>query len=74
MWETVVARKHSVTQVFPAHFQSKDSPEFMLFGSVWYKMKNGDEAVVDWAGHARLTRDEAGALKFGFYRVYLQQN
>jgi hypothetical protein len=77
MWEAVEARKHRLVKVFPAGGfsggqQSADGVEFMIFGAVAYRMREGKgDAVVGWAGHARLRRDGAGApWRFGFYRVY----
>lgn len=81
MWEKVLARKHTVYQVFPATFgrakEGGDEVELMLYGDVVYKLKgssDGEEAKVDWAGRARLTRAAGGGeWKFAYYRVYLQR-
>ncbi|KAG8161485.1 hypothetical protein KVR01_008472 [Diaporthe batatas] len=86
MWEKVQARKHTVYQVFPATFNGAggaggagggNEVELMLYGDVVYKLKGGpegEEAKVDWAGRARLTRAaEGGEWKFAYYRVYLQR-
>lgn len=84
MWEKVQARRHTVYQVFPATFNGDgdgdgggDEVELMLYGDVVYKLKGsseGEEAKVDWAGRARLTRAAGGGeWKFAYYRVYLQR-
>ncbi|POS80086.1 hypothetical protein DHEL01_v201530 [Diaporthe helianthi] len=77
MWEKVQARKHTVYQVFPANFNGGEEVELMLYGDVVYKLKGspeGEEAKVDWAGRARLTRvPGVGEWKFAYYRVYLQR-
>ncbi|KAK4146957.1 uncharacterized protein C8A04DRAFT_25151 [Dichotomopilus funicola] len=79
MWVNVATRKHRVAKVFPAHFPatptapaSIDDPEFMLFGTVAYTPRNSSAyIVVDWAGHARLTRDGADApWRMLAYTVY----
>lgn len=80
MWEKVQARQHTVDQVFPATFNGQGGGgevELMLHGCVVYKLKGsseGEEAKVDWAGRARLTRAAGGGeWKFAYYRVYLQR-
>lgn len=85
MWEKVQARRHTVYQVFPATFGGAqeqeggggDEVELMLYGDVVYVLKgaaDGEEAKVDWAGRARLTRAAGGGeWKFAYYRVYLQR-
>ncbi|KAK0630742.1 hypothetical protein B0T17DRAFT_229977 [Bombardia bombarda] len=90
MWDKVEARKHSVAKVFPAaggfnddgvevegDDNDDDVAEFMMFGSVAYRLKTGEEASVDWAAHAQLRRRkvEGGGCSpwvFAHYRVYLQ--
>lgn len=76
MWEAVEARKHKVEKIFPTPLGSGEDGnaplEFMLFGSVWYRLKGGEEKVVDWAGHAVVVRPTEG-WRFKSYRVYLQQ-
>ncbi|AEO69395.1 uncharacterized protein THITE_2119752 [Thermothielavioides terrestris NRRL 8126] len=81
MWKTVEARKHRVVKVFPGWFSADRTAvaplhevEFMLFGAVAYRMRDGEEAVASWAGHAQLRRDGLSApWKFVFYRVYIQR-
>lgn len=81
MWEKVEARKHTVFQVFPASFESKQDKEVVelaLFGSVAYKLKTGTQDGADWAGSAKLVRAASGGSgkeewKFAYYRVYIQR-
>jgi hypothetical protein len=81
MWKAVEARKHRLVKVFPANFSPDDKAvvvmhekEFMLFGAVAYRMKDGDEAVAGFAGHAQLRRESLTApWKFVFYRAYVQK-
>ena len=86
MWTDVEARKHRVVKVFPASFSndpsavvSMDEAEYMLFGAVAYRMRDGKEdakedAVAGWAGHAQLLRDGVTApWRLRFYRVYIQR-
>ncbi|KAL2134804.1 hypothetical protein VTI74DRAFT_10788 [Chaetomium olivicolor] len=82
MWKEVEARKHRLVKVFPAHFSpdrssvvSMHEAEFMLFGAVAYRMKDGKgDAVAGWAGHAQVRRDGLNSpWKFDFYRVYIQR-
>lgn len=82
MWRDVEERKHRLVKVFPASFSANrtavaplNEAEFMLFGAVAYRLRNGGgDAVKDWAGHARLSRDKVTSQwRFGFYRVYLQR-
>jgi len=79
MWEEVEARKHRVVKVFPANFSaevvSMHEAEYMLFGAVAYRMKDGEkDAVAGWAGHAQLKRDGVtGPWRLVFYRVYIQR-
>lgn len=77
MWTVVAERRHVVNKVFPARFQDGDSEcEFMLFGDVHLKTKEGKELVVPWAGHAALTQVADGLKKewkFSQYRVWLQK-
>lgn len=81
MWTDVEARKHWLAKIFPAQFSptptsasSMQEAEFMLFGTVAYSPRNGQgDAVVDWAGHAKLRRDGVDApWRMVAYRVYLQ--
>ena len=80
MWKEVEARKHRLVKVFPATFSEDhvvpglNEEEFMLFGVVAYRLRDGTDAVANWAGHAQIRRDALSApWKFTFYRVYLQQ-
>ncbi|KAL2181769.1 uncharacterized protein P884DRAFT_274231 [Thermothelomyces heterothallicus CBS 202.75] len=79
MWKDVEARKHRVAKVFPGSFSAEvaamHEAEYMLFGAVAYRMKDGKgDAVARWAGHAQLKRDSVTApWRMVFYRVYLQQ-
>lgn len=79
MWKEVEARKHRVAKVFPASFLGElavmREAEFMLFGAVAYRMRDGKgDAVAGWAGHAQLNRDGVAApWRIGFYRVYIQR-
>jgi hypothetical protein len=82
MWKEVEARKHRVVKVFPASFPGErpaiavmHEAEFMLFGAVAYRMRDGKgDAVAGWAGHAQLKRDGVAApWRMGFYRVYIQK-
>ncbi|KAL2022341.1 hypothetical protein VTK56DRAFT_5739 [Thermocarpiscus australiensis] len=77
MWRDVEGRKHRLVKVFPASFSgvaSLNEAEFMLFGAVAYRMKDGGDAAAGWAGHAQLRRDGvAKPWRFVYYRVYLQK-
>ncbi|KAK4123865.1 hypothetical protein N657DRAFT_645469 [Parathielavia appendiculata] len=81
MWRDVEARKHRLVKLFPASFSPDQKAvmvmhekEFMLFGAVAYRMKDGSEAVAGFAAHAQLRRDSLNASwKFVFYRVYVQK-
>ncbi|KAK4157971.1 hypothetical protein C8A00DRAFT_11233 [Chaetomidium leptoderma] len=82
MWKEVEARKHRLVKVFPASFAPDRSAatlmhetEFMLFGAVAYRMRDGKgDAVAGWAGHAELKRDGLNRpWRLGFYRVYIQK-
>lgn len=86
MWAKVAARKHTVSQVFPARFaeqhtcaasgEQHEEVQLMLFGNVVYRLKGaeGDEEPVDWAGHATLVRASGEkAWRFAYYRVWIQR-
>jgi hypothetical protein len=82
MWRDVEARKHRLVKVFPASFSSTSTTsvplneaEFMLFGAEAYQSrKDGQKSVVDWAGHALVSREKVTSQwRFHFYRVYLQK-
>jgi hypothetical protein len=68
MWNVVVARDHTVFQVYPS---TTDPKEFMLEGSVNYELKDGSKQMVDWAGHAKVVKSEGGQWQFEQYQVYL---
>ena len=85
MWAKVEDRKHSLEKVFLGTYAAgKDggsggeaatttTTEFMLHGTVNYRLKTGQEDSADWAGLARLRRLEDGSWKFVYYRVYIQR-
>jgi hypothetical protein len=82
MWKDVEQRKHRLCKVFPANFSAShravappNEAEFMLFGVVAYRLRDGGEnAVTSWAGHAKVQRDGLTApWRFSFYRVYIQK-
>lgn len=86
MWTKVAARKHTVSQAFPARFAEQrtatgsngeeEEVQLMLFGSVVYRLKGaeGDEEPVEWAGHARLVRASGEEKwRFAHYRVWIQR-
>ncbi|KAL2201385.1 hypothetical protein P885DRAFT_65639 [Corynascus similis CBS 632.67] len=79
MWKDVEERKHRVVKVFPANFTAEvaslNEVEYMLFGAVAYRLREGKgEAVAGWAGHAQLKRDSLTApWRIVFYRVYIQR-
>ena len=67
MWENVGERLHKPLKVFPYG----NGDEVMLFGSVVYRLKNGQQAAKDWAAYARFAKDAGGSLRMDFYQVYL---
>jgi hypothetical protein len=67
MWEHIKSREHTVHKVFPFGSASR---EFMLYGTVKFSFKNGQQGEVDWAARAVLS-DENGAWRMSFYQVYL---
>lgn len=81
MWAKVAARKHTVSQAFPARFAERtaevedEEVQLMLFGNVVYRLKGSesDEEPVDWAGHAVLVRAPGKAWRFAHYRVWIQR-
>lgn len=68
MWAAVTARSHAVTKIFPF---GSGSNEFMLYGTVKYTSKTGQDSGKEWAARAELVEDASGELKFKFYQVYL---
>ena len=68
MWTAVVARDHTVFQIYPSPTDPKD---FMLEGSVEYELKDGSKQLVDWAGRAKLVQSPNGQWQFEHYQVYL---
>jgi hypothetical protein len=51
MWDKVKRREHNIVKVFPASFEDtadKDDVEFMMFGTVAYQLKTGEDVVTDW--------------------------
>ena len=67
MWEKVAKRSHRVDKIFPF---GAGSNEVMLYGSVKYAFKTGDEAGSEWAARAVLV-EEGSQLKMDFYQVFL---
>ncbi|EFX03935.1 hypothetical protein CMQ_863 [Grosmannia clavigera kw1407] len=67
MWSNVASRKHFVHKIFPF---GSISNEFMLYGTVKYTTKAGDESEKEWAARAQLTETN-GQWKHQFYQVYL---
>ncbi len=68
LWSGPVrTRKHTLEKIFPF---GRDSNELMLYGSVFYELKNGKDITVDWAARAVMTEYQ-GALRFKLYQVYL---
>jgi hypothetical protein len=63
----IKTRKHTLEKIFPF---GRDSGEVMLYGTVFYALKNGNEVTVDWAGHAVMAEHQ-GALRMQLYQVYL---
>lgn len=83
MWEKVRARKHAPEAVFPATFRKGTDGDgdgdgdggemgYMLFGTVHYTLRTGEEKEMAWAGHARLREAAEGKLAYTYYRVYIQ--
>ncbi|KAI0180984.1 hypothetical protein GGR52DRAFT_13921 [Hypoxylon sp. FL1284] len=77
MWEQVGSRRHKPEKVFPASFGGADADngdgaaaEYMLHGTLDLVLKNGEARAVSWAGHAVLTSDAEGKLKYKLYQVY----
>ncbi|KIH94337.1 hypothetical protein SPBR_06224 [Sporothrix brasiliensis 5110] len=68
MWAAVAARSHAVSKIFPF---GSGSNEFMLYGTVKYTSKTGQDSGKEWAAHAELVEDASGDLKLQFYQVYL---
>lgn len=69
MWDAVESRKHTLHKIFPF---GTDSTEVMLYGNVSLALKNGSNADMEWAGRAKLHKDEAsGQYKMSYYQVYL---
>ena len=68
MWAAVAARSHAVSKIFPF---GSGSNEFMLYGTVKYTAKTGQESGKEWAARAELVEDASGELKFKVYQVYL---
>lgn len=77
MWATVAERRHTLAKVFTAGFGGGgDVAEFMITGRVDYRPRDitAPPYSVEFAGHARLERDdEEGPWGFGYYRVWLQR-
>lgn len=82
MWTVVKERKHTVTKVFPGRFLAPESEdaesrcEYMLFGKVDCKTRDGQELLFPWAGHAVLKKVKDGVAeewKIAYYRVWLQK-
>ena len=77
MWDKVESRRHRLGKIFFSTFDETtdgEVAEFMLYGTVTYRLKAGSEATADWAGHARLARKGAtDPWKFVSYRVYIQR-
>ncbi|KAL9076665.1 MAG: hypothetical protein Q9157_003582 [Trypethelium eluteriae] len=67
MWERVATRLHRPEKIFPFGMSSDES---MLYGTVDYVFKDGNEATTEWAAHAHFRKTEQG-LKMDFYQVYL---
>jgi len=67
LWASVSSRLHTVLKVFPF---GPNADEVMLYGTVKYNLKNGNEAIIDWAAHAHLVQ-EGESIKMDFYQVYL---
>ena len=67
MWEKVHSRLHRPLKIFP---YGPNANEVMLFGTVQYGLKTGEQSSVDWAAYARL-KEVDGSVKMDFYRAYL---
>ncbi|KAF1829942.1 hypothetical protein BDW02DRAFT_602121 [Decorospora gaudefroyi] len=67
LWEKVLRRVHTPLKVFPF---GPNSDEFMLYGTVKYGLKTGEESSKDWAARAHLVKED-GKVKMEFYQVYL---
>jgi hypothetical protein len=69
MWSAVESRKHTIPSIFPF---GSNAGEFMLHGTVLYKLKTGTEAEVEWAARASVVKSSSdGKYRFAYYQVYL---
>lgn len=67
MWSSISSRKHTVPKIFPFGSSSR---EFMLYGSVKFGFKNGQEGEADWAARAEVSSQD-GVWRMSFYQIYL---
>ncbi|KAL1839130.1 hypothetical protein VTK73DRAFT_4124 [Phialemonium thermophilum] len=67
MWSAVSSRQHTVFKVFPFGSSAR---EFMLYGTVEFGFRNGQQGAVDWAARAEMSQ-EGGRWRMSFYQVYL---
>jgi len=67
MWDAVLSREHHIEKIFPF---GPNATEFMIYGTVKYKLKNGKMAEVPWGARAIMAK-ESSVWKMAFYQVYL---
>ena len=71
MWDKIVKRQHKPVKIFPFG-QASGNTEIMIYGTVDYTLKTGDEVKdVPWSARANMTEKEGGKMKMAYYQVYL---